>query len=90
MNSYTIKLINTNFYLNIFDSDQVYDMSEYDRNEFADWLESFTEEQLDRIYHWVTTIPELRHELNFKCNHCQADNRRLLEGLHSFFRFGDA
>lgn len=73
----------------VFDAEQVYSKGDYSLEEFVDWLEGFNDEQLNKIYEWVTNIPELRHELVFVCNHCKQENRRLLEGLHAFFRLGD-
>lgn len=73
----------------VFDEEQVYEKADYTFDEFKDWVESFNDEQLEKILTWVSNIPELRHELNFTCNHCKQHNRRLLEGLHAFFRFGD-
>jgi hypothetical protein len=73
----------------IYDENQVYEKSDYTFEEFRDWIENFNDDQLDKIYEWVSSIPELRHELNFVCNHCQQQNSKLLEGLHSFFRLGD-
>lgn len=73
----------------VFDAEQVYEKSDYTLQEFVEWIGDFNDNQLQSIYDWVTNIPELRHELKFVCNHCHQENRRLLEGLHAFFRLGD-
>lgn len=73
----------------IYDENQVYEKSDYTFEEFKTWIEDFNDDQLDKIYQWVASIPELRHELKFVCNHCHQENSKLLEGLHSFFRLGD-
>jgi hypothetical protein len=83
-----LKLLH-NILVIVFDSEQVYDKSDYTFDEFKEWIEGFNDEQLEKILKWVNNIPELRHELNFTCNHCKQPNRRLLEGLHAFFRLGD-
>jgi T4 bacteriophage base plate protein len=83
-----LKLLH-NILIIVFDAEQVYEKSDYTFDEFKEWIEGFNDDQLEKILTWVNNIPELRHELVFVCNHCKQENRRLLEGLHAFFRFGD-
>lgn len=73
----------------VYDEDSVYDKSDYTEEEFRDWIEMLNEKQLERIAEFVKSIPELRHDLKFSCHKCKTENRRTLEGLHSFFRLGN-
>lgn len=72
----------------IYDEESVYQKSEYSEEEFAEWVNELNETQLSKIEEFVNSIPELSHPIEFECHHCKTKNRRLLEGLHSFFRFG--
>lgn len=71
----------------MYDEDSVYQKSDYTYEEFEEWLGMLNEQQLLRIEQYVNSIPELTHTLEFDCHQCKTKNRRLLEGLHSFFRF---
>lgn len=71
----------------MYDEDSVYQKSDYTYEEFEEWLGMLNEQQLLRIEQYVDSIPELTHTLEFDCHKCKTKNRRLLEGLRSFFRF---
>lgn len=73
----------------IYDEDQVYQKSDYTEEEFKDWIESLSEQQIQKFSDFSGSIPELRHTLTFNCTECNHTQSRLLEGLHNFFRFGD-
>lgn len=70
----------------IYDADSVYQKSDYTEEEFRDWIENLNDSQVAKIQDFVGSIPTLKHELNFKCSSCNAEQSRLLEGLHNFFR----
>lgn len=71
----------------MYDEESVYQKSDYTEEEFAEWVGELNESQLSKIEEFVESIPELTHPIEFECYHCKTKNRRLLEGLHSFFRF---
>ena len=71
----------------MYDEESVYQKSDYTEEEFAEWIGELNEHQLSKIEEFVGSIPELTHPIEFDCHHCKTKNRRLLEGLHSFFRF---
>jgi hypothetical protein len=75
--------------VNIFDEDSVYPRSEYTDEELDTWLNALSDDALLRIQSFVDNIPELRHELVYSCPKCQTKQRKLLEGLHGFFRLGN-
>lgn len=79
----------TRLIVSIFDEDSVYPFDEYTAQEKSDWLSSLNDVQLMEIQKFVDGIPELRHELKYSCPHCQTKQRKLLEGLHGFFRLGN-
>lgn len=75
--------------VSVFDEDQVYPKEDYDDGVLEEWIYSLNDAQLQRIQHFVDHIPELTHKLDFTCPKCQAQQSRLLEGLHTFFRLGN-
>jgi hypothetical protein len=72
-----------------YDAEQVYTKNDFTEEEFEHWLEDLDDRQLKKIADFMSSIPELRQELKFKCPHCQHEHRKLLEGLQDFFRLGD-
>jgi len=75
--------------VSIYDEEQVYDPSEYTSEELTEWIMGLNDSQLIKIQEFIDNIPELRHELVYTCPHCKTKQRKLLEGLHDFFRLGD-
>lgn len=73
----------------IFDETQVYEKKDFTEEEFQDWIENLNDEQILKIKEFIDAIPDIQQEINFKCPHCQKENRKLLEGLHDFFRLDD-
>jgi len=71
----------------IYDEDSVYQKSDYTEDEFREWIENLNDAQVARIAEFVDSIPTLKHTLKFNCGTCNAEQSRLLEGLHNFFRF---
>ena len=70
----------------IYDEDSVYQKTDYTEEEFRDWIENLNDSQVAKIQEFVESIPTLKHELKFSCSSCNAEQSRLLEGLHNFFR----
>ena len=75
--------------VSVYDEDQVYSKTDYTEEEFRDWIETFNDDQLLKIKSFVDNLPDLKHDLEFECVHCNHKQRRTLEGLHSFFRTDD-
>lgn len=75
--------------VNVFDSDSVYERANYSDADLEEWLMGLNDQQIEKIQHFVDTIPELTHKIHFTCPKCNTEQSRLLEGLHSFFRIGD-
>lgn len=55
------------------------------REEVVRFVESLTAAQFDKIKDFINSIPQLRHEIKFKCINCGEENTRLVEGLEDFF-----
>lgn len=72
-----------------YDANQVYTKADFTEEEFAEWLEDLDDTQIKKIGEFMTNIPELHQELNYKCPHCGHQHSKRLEGLQDFFRLGD-
>lgn len=73
---------------NIYDEESVYNKNDYTEEEFAEWIGGFNDSQAAQFEKFLSSIPELKHELTFECTNCGHSQSRTLEGLHNFFRFG--
>jgi len=72
--------------VSIFDSDMVYDKSDYSLEEFKKWFLQMNDDQLGKIYKFVDDLPELVYDLKYTCPKCRHEHSKRLEGLHTFFR----
>jgi hypothetical protein len=60
-------------------------VSDEPKEEIIRFIESLSTEQFDKVQNFIRSMPNLRHELKFKCVNCGTQNTRLLEGLEDFF-----
>ena len=68
----------------VLNDDNRIDMKEVKIEEFQEFLESMTQQQFNNIRNYIENIPKLTHNINFKCEKCDADNTITVEGLQSF------
>jgi hypothetical protein len=69
----------------IFDEEQVYDKSDMSKSDLDDFIDSLTYKQLELLGDWFDDLPKLSHTAEWKCNVCERENKRVLEGINSFF-----
>ena len=55
------------------------------KEDVENFLESLTNEQFDMIMEFVNNVPQLTHDINFKCTSCNHDNTHTLRGIQDFF-----
>lgn len=53
--------------------------------EITSFLESLTSEQFQHILDFVNEMPQIKHDVDFKCESCGHDNQVTLKGLQDFF-----
>ena len=53
-------------------------------SEVEEFIESMSSEQFLKIQKFAESVPRLKHELEFKCEHCGHDNKVVVEGLEGF------
>lgn len=70
----------------IFDENEVYDISEYSKEDLIDWMDSqFQESHMIKINEHLQGIPTLKQDINYTCPKCGHAHNIHLEGLSDFF-----
>ena len=54
-------------------------------DERMDWIDNLNPEQFDKIKVFFETMPQLYHNLEFKCKQCKEDNVLVIDGYENFF-----
>lgn len=70
----------------IFDEDMVYTKSDYSSDEFAEWLSGMSDKQLEKLFEFVDSVPDLFYMMDWTCPKCKKKHSKRLEGLQTFFR----
>lgn len=69
----------------IYDNEEVFDLTEYSKEEIVDWITNLTEAQFDTLFGYFSTIPYCRINIQWTCPVCGKTNRRSIEGMSHFF-----
>lgn len=69
----------------IYDSENVYNISDYSDTEVNDFIESMTHAQLEKIQDFFTTLPKLSYTVKWRCEKCGVVEEIVIEGLTNFF-----
>jgi ribosomal protein L44E len=69
----------------IWKDEDMYSALDYSPAELIEFVENLSPANFGKLEQFFLSMPKLRHEINFKCNKCGADNTAALEGLQSFF-----
>lgn len=69
----------------VFDESNVYYSKESSIQEFAQFLDSLTQEQFDKIIDFFKSLPTLRKEIKHACEKCNFEHDLTMEGLSDFF-----
>jgi len=69
----------------IYDADYVYDCKNETPEDIRDFLDSLTSEQFQKITEFFQGVPQVQHDLNWKCSKCEKENSIELKGIESFF-----
>jgi len=69
----------------IYDGEEIYPAESETQQSLVDFVESLSSDQFKKIFDFVSKIPKVSHDIEFKCNKCQHENKILLEGMQSFF-----
>lgn len=69
----------------IWKGDEMFASTDYTVAELIEFVENLSPQSLEKIEEFFSTMPVLRHSMNWNCKECSADNQVTLEGIQSFF-----
>lgn len=69
----------------VMTADASHKLSDESEEEVIEFIESLSSQQFEKIKDWVENIPQLRHNIKFKCKECGTDNEREVTGITNFF-----
>ncbi len=69
----------------VFDGEEVWDMSTTSKKEMEEWVETLTNKQFEAIQKFYETMPKLRHEFKVKNPNTGVESSYVIEGLQNFF-----
>lgn len=69
----------------LYYGDEVIDFQGNPPDERMDWVDNLSGEQFDKIKVFFETMPQLYHNLEFKCKQCKEDNILVIDGYENFF-----
>ena len=69
----------------LYFSDDVIDFQGNPPDERMEWVDNLSNEQFDKIKLFFETMPQLYHNLEFKCKGCKEDNVLVIDGYENFF-----
>lgn len=68
----------------IMTEEERYSVSDVEKEELKEFIDSMTNIQFERIGEFLKTAPSMKKEVNFTCE-CGHDNNVVLEGIQDFF-----
>jgi hypothetical protein len=69
----------------IFDREEVYPAIESTEDEISAFLNDLSQDQFEKITNFFTTMPKLKHDIEWTCASCGKDDKVELEGMANFF-----
>jgi hypothetical protein len=69
--------------LQVFDADEVYD--QFSSEEIREFFDNLSSTQFEKCMHFFNTMPSLKYRLKWKCQSCDKEDERWIEGVNAFF-----
>jgi hypothetical protein len=69
----------------IYTTDEMFSAKDQTKEELSEFLNNLTNDQFSKIQAFFTTMPRLKHEVDYTCPVCNKPHHKVLEGLQSFF-----
>lgn len=69
----------------IYDEDNVYDCKNETPEDVKEFIDSLSSEQFQKIAVFFQEVPQVKHDVEWKCSSCGRDNKLELKGIESFF-----
>ena len=71
--------------VSIFDNLEVHPLDDADPKEVEEFLDNLTIDQVTLITDYYDRMPKLSHTIDFACSDCGKEQKRVLQGIASFF-----
>lgn len=69
----------------IYSGDELFYAKDQSPEELMDFLNNLTSDQFENVQNFFSSMPKLKHEIDYKCPVCSKEHHKVLEGLTSFF-----
>jgi len=69
----------------IFDNEKTYNPKEYSQKEMSDFIESLPSDSFKKMIDFVSEMPRVQKNVNFRCPKCGLEKQILLKGIEDFF-----
>ena len=69
----------------IYDKDQIYYTKDNTREEVREFVDNLQQKDLEKIQKFFETVPELRKDIDFKCDKCGYNEKITIKGIENFF-----
>lgn len=69
----------------IFDNEQIFERVDISDSDLNDFIDNLTIDQLAKLTDWFEKSPKISFDASYKCNICDKQSTRRLEGIQSFF-----
>ena len=70
----------------LFTDDDVIDMNDEPEEERIKFLDNLNPEQFGLVANFAMNMPQLTHNIKFKCEKCEKENDQVIQGIQSFFQ----
>ena len=69
----------------LYTEEERIDLKNESKQELISFVDSLNAEQFEKIAKFISGIPKLSYDLEFTCEHCNKENKMLMEGMDNFF-----
>lgn len=69
----------------IYDKDTIYYSKDYTTAELNDFVDNMSQEDLEKVKNFFSTMPKIEKDLEFKCKKCGYTEQMHVEGIQNFF-----
>jgi hypothetical protein len=69
----------------LYDKDQIYYAKDSTKEELREFVDNLQQRNLEKIQKFFETVPELKKEVEFKCNKCEYAEKLTIKGIENFF-----
>ena len=69
----------------IFTEEETHERGSFTDEELDDFFDSLNSKQFQKLKDFFDNMPVMKHDIKYKCEKCEKDNKTTLQGLNSFF-----